>query len=367
MASVGSDIQASDYNGYVTRINDIMGIGSGNKGYGQAITSSHLAGSSVTDITNTQWNLLKADINIAHNHQFATDSSVGTINTGNIIGADASNTASGNSVTRDNSDNFTIVTPDANKGVNDFGAAITDLEAAPLTVDSGNLSAENKLAYTDTGMAYTSNWGSAGDLGIYLEFDVTFAGGYNCKNDAGADVAATASDHRRHFFNAGGEIQIKSDITNGNGGQKDNDWNTLVGNTGTISMSSTTTTSTISGTPEAVGFWDLTTTYQTIFTKNGSQAEYAENYYRIRAKLQSTNAVRFEVRFQDADTGDQRPNSDPGGGGAEGVPATVSPTGPAVDEPVTADVRVNTAQLRPTGAFSVPTPTHSVARNLAPD
>ena len=366
MVAVGDNVNATDYNGFVTRINDILGIGSGNKGYGQAITSSHVADSNVTDITNTQWNLLRADINLASNHQTGADSSINQINAGNIIGADASNTTTGNSVTRDDSDNFTIVTPDANKGVNDFGSEITDLEADPLTVDSGNLSAENKLAYTDTGMAYTSNWGASGDLGIYLEFDVTFAGGYNCKDDAGADVEATASDHRRHFFNAGGEIQIKSDIANGNGSQKDNDWNTLVGNTGTISMGSTATTSSIGGSPAAVGFWDLTTTYTTIFTKNGSQAEYAENYYRIRAKLQSTNAVRFEVLFQDADEGDQRPNSDAGGGGAEGVPPNVTPQGPAVDEPVTADVRVNTAQLRPTGAFSVPTPTHSVARNLGP-
>lgn len=366
MVAVGGNVNASEYNGFVTRINNILGIGSGQTGYGQSITSVHVADSNIKDIDNNDWELLRADINLANNHQSGSNTSINEIRAGNIIGADASNTTTGNSVTRSATDTFSIDTPDANKGVNDFGSAITTLETDPFTVDSGNLSAENKLAYTDTGMSYTSNWGSAGDLGIYLEFDVTFAGGYNCKTDAGVDTAATAADHRRHFFNAGGEIQIKSDIANGSGSQKDNDWNTLVGNTGTISMNHTRTTSSVGGTPASIGFWDLTTTYQTIFTKNGSQAEYAENYYRIRAKLQSTNAVRFEVLFQDADLGDQRPNNDPGGGGAEGVPATITPAGPGEDEPVTADVRVNTAQLRPTGAFSVPTPTHSTVRNLGP-
>lgn len=370
MAAVGDIIDRTDYNDYVSRINVIMGDGSGTTGYGQVIGSSHVPG--LNDITAAQWQTLLLDINKAYRHQFGTDSGINTFNAGNIIGADASNTTTGTTITRNDDDTFTIGNPDNTKGVNDFGTALTALEVDPLTVDAGELTAETKLPFASGGLEYTASWGGGGDTGIYCEVDVNFSGGYYTANDDGSPNLVSRGDHRRYFFNAGGQIQIKSDLANPSTSQKDVDWNTLIGNTGTISMGSTTTTSTIGGTPVSIGFNDLTTTYQIIFSKNGSQAQYAENYYRIRAKLISdatagTSGVRFEILFQDADTGDQRPGTDTGGGGAEGVPPTITPAGPGVDESVTGDVRVTISQLRPTGSnVNVPTGAFSVFRNLGP-
>ena len=48
----------------------------------------------------------------------------------------------------------------------------------------------------------------------------SFAGGAVCKNNAGANVTATGDDHRRHFFNTGGEIRFSTAGTNGSGEQR---------------------------------------------------------------------------------------------------------------------------------------------------
>lgn len=349
MAVVGGQISASDYNNYVTRINAILGIGSGQTGYGYPISSSHLAGSSTVDISVAQWTNLKNDINVASQHQSNADGAQGNIQLGNIIGADASNTGSGNTVTRATNDTFSIDNPANNKGVNDYGDAITVVEGAATTVEATHIVNENKLLYTTSGLEYTPSWGSGGDTGIYCEVDVTFAGGYTCKTDAGADVTAAATDHRRHFFNSGGKIRIFCEIANGSGSAKDNDWITLVSNAGTIIMDANNTTTTGSGTTTTIGFFDLTTTYQRIFTKNGSQAQYAENFLYVDAAIVDVNRVRFRVGFQDADTGDQ------------------TGSGPPEDEAVSGDARVNFAQTRATGGpINMLTPTYSVVRNLGP-
>ena len=349
MAVVGGQVTASEYNGFVSRVNAILGIGSGQTGYGYAISSSHVAGSGTVNITAAQWDQLAADINVASTHQTNAAGAMGDIQVGNIIGADASNTGSGSTVTRSATDTFSIDNPANNKGVNDFQDAITVIEGNAAAVDATKIANENKLLYTTSGLTYTSTWGSGGNTGIYCEVDVTFPGGYNCKTDAGANVAASTADNRRHFFNSGGKVRIFCQIANGNGSAKDNDWITLVSNAGTIIMDRTATTTTGSGTTTNIGFYDLTTSYQRIFTKNGSQAQYAENFLYVDAAIVGNNIVRFRVGFQDADTGDQ------------------TGSGPPQDEAVGGDARVNFAQTRATGgSINMLTPTYSVVRNLGP-
>lgn len=175
---------------------------------------------------------------------------------------------------------------------------------------------------------------------IQHEFEVTFPGGYTTTSNAGSLVTATGADHRRHFFNAGGEIRITPTITGGTG-SKYNDWRTMITNLGTVKFNSTTATPTGSGTSFNIGNFNLTDTYQTIFEKYGSGV-YSENFIRIQARgAQNSNIVRFLVIFNDADTG-------------------------GFDETVTGTITNTVSQLRPTGSYvSLPTPTYRTIKNLS--
>ena len=73
MATVSSGqlITAAQYNDLQSRTNQVLGIGSGDSGYGQALTSSQvLTGNTVTA---AQMDNLRIDINKCHNHQQGTD------------------------------------------------------------------------------------------------------------------------------------------------------------------------------------------------------------------------------------------------------------------------------------------------------
>ena len=227
MVSVGGNVEATEYNDYVARVNAILGIGSGRGGYGIAMANTGLAVAGTTDITAAQWAGLRTDLNLIHSHQSNAATNVGEIIAGNIIGADESNVGTGSTVLRDASDAFTIVNPDVNKGINDFSGLFAAIEADPETVFASHLVLESKITPATGGATYTSGWQS-----LTAEVNISFAGGAVCKTNAGADVTATADDHRRHFFNTGGEIRFSTAGTNGSG-TKDADWSSMLSNFGT--------------------------------------------------------------------------------------------------------------------------------------
>jgi hypothetical protein len=56
------------------------------------------------------------------------------------------------------------------------------------------------------------------------------------------------------------------------------------------------------GTGSNIGNLDLTTNYQTIYTKTGSGV-YTDNVYTIQAKLDNDSRIRFLITFNDGDVG----------------------------------------------------------------
>lgn len=110
------------------------------------------------------------------------------------------------------------------------------------------------------------------------------------------EVSATfaSTNAMRFFFNAGGKIRIDP-IRTGNGGEggasgKDAAWDNLYNAVGNLDIGSQTTTR--SGTGEtldtnglALGFYDLTTSYQTLLQLSDDTYPYTANYIRIEAKL----------------------------------------------------------------------------------
>jgi len=109
---------------------------------------------------------------------------------------------------------------------------------------------------------------------------------------------------------------------------------------GTIGFKYNTTSVSGTGSAQAIGNYNLTTTNQTIFTKGGGAAVYAENAYIIKAYHNNASGaiLTFEIEFQDNDQGDRPPNP----------PAP--PYGPIVDENVDGTLTSYIQYYQPTGS-----------------
>ena len=103
--------------------------------------------------------------------------------------------------------------------------------------------------------------------------------------------------HARYFFNSGGAFNLSAAIT---GYSTGTGWdgagfNEIFTTMGTILMNYTQTTqSGSSGTPTSIGYYDLTTGYQTIFSQTGSGA-YTDATLVIAARYGSSGAY-VEIR-----------------------------------------------------------------------
>lgn len=299
--AVGDLITAARFNNMQARIAAIMGNGSGTDGYGQTLQSSQVSVGEV--VTAAHMANLYVDMRDARIHQTgSTPSSIAEIQSNDLI---AEETSTGTNATE--------------KGIADFENLLPTIESDKFLIASSQASIESS-----TSSSRTTDWNGV----ITHVFTVNF------KN----------SDHRRHFFNAGGEIRFSAQLTNASS-SKDSDWQTLLSNMGTIKFGYTSTTSTGSGSGSSIGNYDLTGSYQQLFIKTGSGA-YSENDYNIQAYAPSASQIRFRIEFRDDDTG--------------------TPTGfEAVDENVTGDITSTIQQYRPTGSYvSVPSPSYNTNSNL---
>lgn len=291
MATVnsGDTITAAQYNDLQSRVSNIMGTGSSQSGYGQALSSAQV--STGNTVTATQMDNLRTDINKAHNHQSGTSSGIGNIAVGQIIGADASGTSVG-SLTQ------------TTEGYNDYDAAVTAITNNKFLIDSGEGTLESV-----TSSSRNTNW--------QVELQHVFTLDFSNANNA------------RFFFNSGSDIRISLALT-GQSGSKSNTWSTLLSNIGTVIFNYTSTTQSGSGGsfPGTRGWYDMTTSYQNIFTQSvGGGGVYDENNVEIAARRNSgSSTLQFRIRIIDADVGDQRSGPKPGPGIDEPVNGTISST-----------------------------------------
>ena len=358
--SVGGIVNHTDYTGLITSTANVLGNGSGQNGYGQRVVSAENWINTTTgnDISVLEWNALRTDINKCSRHQRDLDVVTDALVEDDIIGANAS----GPSVTRISGDTFSIDTPNANKGVNDWVSGVSNIQTNANLIASGQFTLTTTRAFLNS--TRTTQWGGASQgQTIYAELAVQFQGGYTTTNADGTTTLATAQDHRRHFFNAGGDIRL-SMFLNGSTA-KDTDWGTMLGNAGYVVFGKNATTCTGSGRARdgstdvdgsggidnALGNYQLTTGYQLIFKKNGSASQYAENYVEIYAKRNAVqDTITFLIQFTDADIGDKT-----------GI-------GPGIDEPVLqlgGTMGCGIDLKRPTGSFvSVPEPASNIVIEL---
>lgn len=308
--AVNDLITAARYNVIQSKAGNVLGNGTGQLGYGEALSSYQLGvGSVVNDADMVR---LRSDLVKIHAHQTGT------------LPANLPIIPAGDDITDADYVLYETVADTVYTNKNQINVAT-------------QASVESKVS-----SQRTSVWGGGGQQNtIVHEFTVTFPGGYNVTNINGTTQAASGVDHRRHFFNAGGEIRFSASIINGTG-LKTQDWANMF-----IAMASVkfdyNRTYASSGAGSNIGNFDLTDSYQTLFIKAGSSS-YSDNSYTVKAKgAQNTNVITFKIEISDNN------------GGAV-----------VYDEAVNGTLTSSISQLRPTGSYvSVSSPTYQNVTLLA--
>jgi hypothetical protein len=252
MAGQGTNILALDYNNIQSKIGQVLGVGAGNYGYNQTVLSGQVSVNQ--KITAIQWQNLYNDLIAARTHQTNANE------TGNLIYP-------------------TTSTQIRESDRAAYQSYVNVIDANRLiTPPSGQGTLE-----TYASSSRSSAWNGTITHTVTLTF-------------ANANTA-------RGFFNAGGNIQISASHTPDVSNLKNNSWQTMLTNMGTIRMTYSGTTNTGSGTGvtnTAIGFYQLTTSPQLIFRKVTEQPTYSPNQYDIYANINGpATAVTFSIQFMD--------------------------------------------------------------------
>ena len=202
---------------------------------------------------------------------------------------------------------------------------------------NNRFSPASRTITSDANKTYTSQWSSS----LSQETTWTFANEGDC----------------RRFFNGGGRLGFSASRSGGSSTTQNTNWTNLLSAMGDVYLAHNTGGRTGSGTATAVGFYELTTSYQEIFKKLGS-GDYASNFFQMQAKVNSTTnptVVTLKAVFSD-------PHAE--GSGALG-PDGIAGTGDEgfgndyVDGTITLNCRRHQPDASGSG-FSFPTPTDSM-------
>ena len=235
----GSLIDAADYNGLANvsaaNVWYVLSTGSGTYGYGQDAASISTV-SVASTITATQWAGLVHSVNKILGHQGGAAAQLAT---GSNIGITAGATIT----------------------------AFANVSTAVTTIGT------NRLSFNST----------RGTLVTGANFDATFATSTFTRT---ITVTFASADQARYFFNAGGRFSlvfVPSGLTDNN---KETSYNDLMNAIGTLHLDAETSTRT--GTGEtlttnglAIGYWDLTTSNQTILKLTSDNSTYTGNTLEV--------------------------------------------------------------------------------------
>ena len=263
---LGGKIRAADFNLFAGDINNIVGIGANDSGYGQShlvITAAVVGGA----VTASLWDELLTSMLYASRHQ-------GTTITVPTSTSDAGWPAEGEII----SILPTLVADIATIVSNKLNGSLSY-----MTVEANQISDSETYVDPNNG---TPNWTIIEQ--VYYEAKIAFA-------DPNA---------RRHFFNSGGEVRFDAVLSSVDAAHAQSvDWQTMLSAIATVKLShSSTESSTGVGTP-GYGFNNLTSTYQLIYTKGGT-GDYSGNQLNIYAKLNGTADIDVKMSFDDAHTQD---------------------------------------------------------------
>jgi hypothetical protein len=271
MAYVAGDtILDDEYNTFVTStnpigINHIMGTGATVYGLGQTELAGVAAGDGGNTITAASWNALLTAMDNIGDHTNDSLTARTQVAAGDTIAIKA--------------------------------AIAADLVSLAAEVAAGSVNATAISA----GSELQSSVASARYVGSHtVEHTVTFANANNM----------------RFFFNAGGAIRVNL-TRNGNGGGaktgKDDSVDELIAAMGNFDIASVQSTRSGSGETLttngfAIGFQDVTTSYQTVFLLTQANGDYTsmtlKGEIKGNATAGSTTNVTIKMTLTDADSGD---------------------------------------------------------------
>ena len=246
--TAGDKILDDEYNNFVNSasapvgVNHIFGVGTGNQGLGQTEVATVGAGDTITA---SQWNSLFTAMDNIANHTNDTLTSTTARSTGDTVEV--------------------------------ISALTSDIATLAASVAGGSVSA-TALAEGSEDLSLVAS--AVFDTSHICEASFTFDGG----------------DEARYFFNAGGKLRVKLTNNATNSTDKDTSLTALATALGNFDMGATASTRSGSGETVttnglALGYYDLTTSYQTLLTLTEDSGTYSGNIaIQIEAKTSSAHA-----------------------------------------------------------------------------
>lgn len=271
-------VSLSRLNNLQSRIALILGNGTGDRGYGQPVTSQQLNRTNNPVVRAEDINRLFVDLIKARVHQVGYNSFINSefkifevLQNTSAVGIESSpnvvvNQSTGQVTLVDDIEN--TVNYSQYRGIADYERLLGQIETDRFLIDSTQLSVEEGIQ-----SVRTANWKNR----VYHEFSVSFR----------------SSDHRRHFFNAGGKINFNISFINP-GNENSQSWEEFISDIGLITFSHSETIPATIG--ESIGNYDLTSEYRTIYNATGG----FDNTLIIKAKELSSSSIAFIVEFIDS-------------------------------------------------------------------
>ena len=145
------------------------------------------------------------------------------------------------------------------------------------------------------------------------------------------DLEFTDAAHRRHFFNAGGEIRITPTMAYSGTDLKSAEWLAQINAVGAVSIQDDATINRNAvGSGTLIGNYQLTGTYTTLYEAFNTSS-YTTNVYRVQALSLNDSTIRVRCVFDDAD----------------------SPLPPGIDENVFGDITNTVESAPPEGSVNI--------------
>jgi len=306
MSAVNTPISATDYNVIQTSIQEVMGTGATNYGYGQVVNSSPVSISN--RVTINEWGLLRYDLINAYVHLFnTTPTGVDALVEGETVRYNISN------------------------------APVEYWLSVANTISSNRLNlavAGQRLTVNHGTKDITTTWGSTNNLRAYTT--VTFS----------------SSEDARFFFNSGGSVQFTASRSGGSGTTQNASWTSLLSTAGTrIFGGNTPGTGTEPN--DGTNWFRLSASLQNWSTVTAS-SPYSLNSWQIKARAtdvtDNSNGTSREIEFELNWIDDHFPL---GGSPTDFVDGTLSYTVQTVQA-------TGTLQPVSAGTFNIQTPIVSV-------
>jgi len=269
-------IEAIDYNTFSDDTDFTYGIGNGDSGYGQS--AFPLVNVPVGKLVEAQeWEDLVNVISICAVHQ-------GTVTTPNPFTGLLPEVAAGEIVEAHESNAPTSDPVDLNSTIALIQTNRLNFAPGSVTLFSNQLISTRVAAWANSIQhRFTTIWPNA--------------------------------DETRYFFNSGGQVRIRGSRSGGSATPQNTAWTTLLSSMATVALGAHNTTTTGS-TPDiiasSVGYYELTTVFQTIYSIDGSPpgGAYGANNIIIEARTMDPTPVgansdngrrlEFRVTYNDA-------------------------------------------------------------------